>query len=225
MKKIALLGEVDLTRETQIVTVRAIEHSARFLGVDVESEWVSTVDIADDLFRRYHAIWVAPGCKFKDQEKLFWAIRFARKRGVPCIGTCGGFQHIILEYARHELGIPDAQSEEYDPGSPHIFISQLACSLRGREMKLRFESGSLVERLYDSSEAVERYYCGLGVNPAFIENLRSGRMKITGEDPEGEIRVVEWPDHPFFLGTLYVPQARSLPDQPHPLVSGFLRAI
>jgi CTP synthase (UTP-ammonia lyase) len=50
-------------------------------------------------------------------------------------------------------------------------------------------------------------------------------MKITGEDPEGEIRVVEWPDHPFFLGTLYVPQARSLPDQPHPLVSGFLRAL
>lgn len=214
-----------MNRETQIATVRAIKHSARFLGVEVKSEWVSTVDIADDLFRRYQGIWVAPGSIYKDQGKLFWAIRFARERGIPCVGTCGGFQHIILEYARHELGFPDAQSEEYSPKSRHIVISQLACSLRGREMNLQFTSGSLVERLYGSSDAVERYYCGFGVNPAFIENLRSGSMKITGEDPEGEIRVVEWPDHPFFLGTLYVPQARSVPGQPHPLVSGFLRAL
>ena len=53
----------------------------------------------------------------------------------------------------------------------------------------------------------------------------SGRMQITGEDNEGEIRVVEWPGHPFFLATLYVPQASSLPEQPHPLVSGFLRVL
>ncbi len=225
MKKIALLGEFDPTRETQIATVQAIEHSAMSLGVAIEAEWVSTADISPDLFRRYQAIWVAPGSQYTDQQKLFRAIRFAREREVPCLGTCGGFQQIILEYARHELGFPDAQSEEYDPTGAHIFISQLACSLRGREMKLKFTHDSLVARLYGKSAAVELYYCNFGVNPFFIANLRSGKMKITGEDAEGEIRVVEWPDHPFFLATLYVPQARSLPDQPHPLVSGFLRAI
>ena len=225
MKKIALIGEFDPTRDNQIATVRAIDHSARFLGVAVESEWVSTADITDDLFRRYHAIWVAPGPKFKEQEKLLWAIRFAREQKIPCFGTCGGFQHIILEYARNELGFPDAQSAEYDPESAHIFISEFACSSRGREMKLKFMPGSLVARLYDGLEAIERYYCSFGVNPVFVERLRSGRMKITGEDPEEEIRVVEWPDHPFFLGVLYIPQARSLPDQPHPLVSGFLKAL
>jgi CTP synthase (UTP-ammonia lyase) len=225
MKRIALIGEFDPTRENQIATARAIEHSARSLGLAVESAWVSTADITADLFRRYQAIWVAPGPKFKDQAKLLWAIHFAREKGVPCFGTCGGFQHIILEYARHELGFPDAQSAEYDAESAHIFISEFACSSRGHEMKLKLMRGSLVARLYGNLEAIERYYCSFGVNPAFVGSLRSGKMKITGEDPEGEIRVVEWPDHPFFLGVLYIPQARSLPDQPHPLVSGFLKAL
>jgi len=63
------------------------------------------------------------------------------------------------------------------------------------------------------------------VNPVFLENLRAGSMMITAKDAEGEIRVVEWPDHPFFLGTLFVPQARSSPDLPHPVVTGFLRAL
>jgi CTP synthase (UTP-ammonia lyase) len=225
MKTIALLGEFDPARETQIATMRAIEHSADLLGLAVESKWVSTTDITDDLFRHHDAIWIAPGSNYQDQEKLFRAIRFARERAIPCLGTCGGFQHMILEYARHELGFTDAQSEEYDPQGSTLFISQLACSLRGREMKLEFMPGTLVERLYGGLSAVERYYCGLGINPAFTDNLRSGKMKITGKDPEGDIRVIEWPDHPFFLGTLFVPQAGSSPGRPHPVVSGFLRAI
>ena len=212
-------------RETQLATAQAIIHSARSLGIDVDSEWVSTTDIKRDLFNHYQGIWIAPGCKYRSQENLFWAIRVARENGVPCIGNCGGFQHIILEYARHELGFDSAQSEEYDPNSPHIFISALSCSLRGRAMKLEFVPGSLVERLYGESQAIERYYCSLGVNHAHADHLRSGRMKITGKDPEGDIRVIEWPEHPFFLGTLYVPQIRSTPELPHPLVSGFLKAL
>ena len=96
MKKIALLGEFDPLCETQIATMSAIEHSACFLGVSIESAWVSTADITPDLFRDFDAIWVAPGGVYLDQQKLFFAIRFAREHDVPCIGTCGGFQHIIL---------------------------------------------------------------------------------------------------------------------------------
>jgi len=224
MNTLALLGEYDPTRETQIATMRAIEHSARFLGISVASTWISTVD-TDDLFRRYHAIWITPGSFFKDQEKLFGAIRFARERGIPCLGTCGGFQQIILEYARHELEITDAQSAEYNPDNQHLVISRLACSLRGREMTLEFVPGSTVERLYRSRTAAECYYCNFGVNPAYLERLRAGKMQITGKDAEGEIRAVEWPGHSFFLGTLFVPQARSMPDRPHPVVTGFLKAL
>jgi CTP synthase (UTP-ammonia lyase) len=63
------------------------------------------------------------------------------------------------------------------------------------------------------------------VNPAFIRDLKGGALRITGGDAEGEARVVELPGHPFFLGTLFVPQLASQPDKPHPVVSGFISML
>jgi CTP synthase (UTP-ammonia lyase) len=71
----------------------------------------------------------------------------------------------------------------------------------------------------------ESYYCNFGVNPDRVPLLKSGPLKITGSDSEGEVRIIELPDHPFFIGTLFVPQARSTPDNPHPLVTAFLKAV
>jgi CTP synthase (UTP-ammonia lyase) len=73
--------------------------------------------------------------------------------------------------------------------------------------------------------AKERYYCNFGVNPDCIDELKQGPLKVSGSDAEGEIRVIEHPDHPFFIGTLFVPQMRSIPERPHPLVTAFLRAV
>ena len=67
--------------------------------------------------------------------------------------------------------------------------------------------------------------CNFGVNPKYVSFLSSGNLKIVGCDAEGEVRVVEMPDHRFFVGTLYVPQIRSTPDVPHPLVTALSRAI
>ena len=79
--------------------------------------------------------------------------------------------------------------------------------------------------IYGATTVVERYYCNFGVHPDRVGLLRSGPLRIVGSDAEGEIRVVELPGHPFFVGTLYVPQTRSTPTTPHPLVSAFLRAV
>ena len=155
---------------------------------------------------------------------LFRSIQHARENGIPCLGTCGGFQHMILEYARNVLNFKDAQHAEYDPYASDLFISQLACSLAGRGMRLTFVEGSRVAALYGSLSATEAYYCNFGVNPDKIRLLTSSELRITGSDAEGELRVIELPDHPFFLGTLFVPQARSTADNPHPLVSAFLKA-
>jgi CTP synthase (UTP-ammonia lyase) len=158
-------------------------------------------------------------------DKTLWAIRQARELRAPCLGTCGGFQHIVLEYARNVLGFKDAQHAEYDPYASDLFISQLACSLAGREMQLEFTAGSRVASIYGSLHASEHYYCNFGVNPAIVPILKSGPMSFTGSDSEGEIRVMELPDRPFFIGTLFVPQARSTPQAPHPLVTEFLRVV
>ena len=225
MKSIALLGEFTPTFKPHIATNTAIEHSRNMFGISVEGVWVSTQDIDPSLFSRFSGIWVAPGSPYKNMDKTLWAIQYARENNIPCFGTCGGFQHIILEYARNVLGFKDAQHAEYDPYSSDLFISALTCSLAGREMNLNFVEGSQVAEIYGENSAIEEYYCNFGVNPEKIELLKSGSLQITGSDVEGEIRVIELPNHPFFLATLFVPQARSTSNRPHPLVSAFLTAV
>jgi len=225
MSCIALLGEYDSTFTPHVATEIAIQHSSAVLGTAVKGEWVSTQDIDESLFSRYSGIWVAPGSPYKNLERTLWALEYARRNNVPCFGTCGGFQHMVLEYARNVLHYRDAQHAEYDPYASTLFISRLACSLAGREMELRFESGSLVAEIYGSTSAREEYYCNFGVDPEKVGFLASNRLRISGSDSEGKVRVIELPGHPFYVGTLFVPQTRSTRRQPHPLVTAFLRAV
>jgi len=225
MSYIALLGEYDSTFTPHVATAIAIRHSSAVLGAVIKGEWVSTQDIDKSLFSRYSGLWVAPGSPYKNLDRTLWALKHARENNVPCFGTCGGFQHMVLEYARNVLHYRDAQHAEYDPYASTLFISRLACSLAGREMQLTFESGSQVAEIYGSTSAREEYYCDFGVDTGKVGLLASSGLRISGADSEGEVRVIELPNHPFYLGTLFVPQTRSTKRQPHPLVTAFVQAV
>jgi CTP synthase (UTP-ammonia lyase) len=84
---------------------------------------------------------------------------------------------------------------------------------------------SQVARIYGTSQTRESYYCNFGINPDCVPLLGQGPLRVVGSDAEGDVRVVELPGHPFFIGTLFVPHARSTPEQPHPLVTAFLRSV
>jgi CTP synthase (UTP-ammonia lyase) len=106
-----------------------------------------------------------------------------------------------------------------------LFIARLECSLVGRKMPLRFTNRSQVARIYGALSTTEHYYCNFAVAPEYIALLKSGAMQGTGSDSEGEVRVIELPGHPFFIGALFVPQIRSTPQRSHPLVTAFLQAV
>jgi CTP synthase (UTP-ammonia lyase) len=224
MTAIAILGEYNPTFAPHAATTAAIAHARARLAITVDAAWISTSVVDEGLFERFDALWVAPGSPYKDLDRTLWAIRTARERGVPCFGTCGGFQHMVLEYARNVLGVADAQHAEYDPYASRLFVTRLACSLAGREMRLTFTPGSRVASIYRATAATEEYYCDFGVNPECVSLLAGGGLSISGSDAEGEVRVIELPDHPFFVGTLFVPQTRSTANRPHPLVTAFVRA-
>lgn len=225
MRKIGIIGEFDETFEPHPATNSSIEHSCAAIATDVAYEWASTQELEDGFFDRFDGLWVAPGSPYKDMLKTLRVIRFARENRVPTFGTCGGFQHIMIEYARSVLGIADAEHAEYDPYASCLFISELACSLAGREMQLQLSSGSKVADIYGATQVTEQYYCNFGINPAYLDRIRRGDLRVVGSDSEGEVRVVELADHPFFVGTLFVPQVRSTPTQPHPLVNAFVAAV
>jgi CTP synthase (UTP-ammonia lyase) len=79
--------------------------------------------------------------------------------------------------------------------------------------------------LYGADEAAEDYYCNYGVNPDYRLRLEAGGLRVSGVGGEGEIRIVELPEHPFFLATLFLPQARSTAVSPHPVLRGYAAAV
>ena len=151
-------------------------------------------------------------------------MRLARERDLPLLGTCGGFQHLVIEYARNVLGFTDAQHAEYDPYASNLFISELACSLAGRTMEVQLAAGSRAAGFYGSTRTSERYYCNFGLNPEHRRRLHEGGLRVVGTDQDDEARVLELPDRRFYLATLFVPQLSSAPESPHPLIVAFLRA-
>src|SRR5262249_10892526 len=121
---VAVLGEYTATFEPHAATDAALAHSSDAIGADFRWQWVSTSDLGDSLPAGCRGLLVAPGSPYKDMPNTLRVIRFARERGVPCLGTCGGFQHMVIEYARNVLGFRDAQHAEYDPYASDLFVSE-----------------------------------------------------------------------------------------------------
>lgn len=222
--ELLMLGEYDPEAELHRATDAAISHAAAKLGQPVRSTWVSTADISASQLTQADGLWVAPGSPYRNLQSALDAIRVARQSYLPCLGTCGGFQHMVLEFARNVLGFCDAAHAEYDPYASRLFINELACSLVGRTMDLSLQAESRVAAAYGTLTAREQYYCNFGVNADFVAMLDSDCLKMVGSDSEGEARILEHRSHPFFVGTLFVPQISSRPGSPHPLVVAFLNA-
>jgi CTP synthase (UTP-ammonia lyase) len=221
---VAIAGEFNAAFPPHPATDDALRHAADALGLDLDANWISTSAVDDRVVRDHHGLLVAPGSPYRDIARTLQAIRCAREQHIPCLGTCGGFQHMIIEYARNVLGISGAGHAEYDPYTSNLFVTRLECSLAGRDLHLRFTPGSFVATCYGGQRALESYYCNFGIDPDKVAALNAGPLRIVGEDDEGAVRVIELPGHPFFVGTLFVPQLRSTPGAPHPLVTAFLRA-
>ncbi len=147
---IVIIGDFDPNNRSHVATSDAIGHSSIALHLAVEPQWIGTEQVAApgklDQLPAFNGFWIAPASPYKSMEGALLAIRRAREERIPLLGTCGGFQHIVLEYARHVLEITDAQHEESEPNAPRLVISRLACSLVGRTMTIKLKAGSLAAR-------------------------------------------------------------------------------
>ena len=222
-----MIGDFDPGFEPHAATDAALGHAAAALGVEVEVRWYPTESLLDadpaEVLTE-DALWCAPGSPYRSLDGALRGVRFARERDLPLLGTCGGFQHIVIEYARNVLGFADAQHAEYDPYASNLFISELSCSLAGRTMAVELVAGSRSAEFYGGTETSERYYCNFGLNPEHRRLLDEGGLRVVGVDQDGEARVLELPDRRFYVATLFVPQLSSALGAPHPLIVAYLRA-
>ena len=228
MVTIAVIGDFNEQYEPHAAIGSAVGHAQPLsTGEAAEVVWLDTESckvLGDSDLSNFDAFWIAPGSPYKSMEGALRVIRHARVNDAPLLGTCGGFQHVALEYARSVLGFSDAQHAEYDPYASRLFIKELECSLAGQSMQVNMLAGSVAAGAYGASSATERYYCDFGLNMDYLGDLQAGGMVVSGMDDDGEPRIIELPGLRFFVATLFVPQTRSTRERPHPLVVAFLRA-
>jgi CTP synthase (UTP-ammonia lyase) len=224
--RIGLIGDYNPAVTAHQAIPRALDLAGADADAAVRYEWVPSEEIvAESRVSEFDGLWCVPASPYRSTEGALRAIRFAREQLRPFLGTCGGFQHAIIEYARNVLGWADAEHAETAPDAARLVITPLTCALVEKTDAIRFQENSRLAAAYGCLEASEGYHCSYGLNPAFTPTLASGPLQVSAEDRAGEVRAVELEGHPFFVATLFQPERAALKGKTPPLAAAFVWAI
>ncbi|MGD0288450.1 MAG: CTP synthase [Candidatus Binataceae bacterium] len=216
----------------------AIAHGAIANEAKVEIDYVDAEELEKgDAAKRLanaHAIIIPGGFGERGIEGKIKAVRYARESGVPILGICLGLQVMVIEHARHVLGIKRANSQEFDAKTPdpviHMMDQQKDVANMGGTMRLgsypcAVRPGSLAATLYRRNRIAERHRHRYEVNNHYRAALEKVGFKATGTSPDDAlVEIMELPTHPWFLGCQFHPELKSRPLDCHPLFRGLIRA-
>jgi CTP synthase (UTP-ammonia lyase) len=224
--RIGLIGDHDPTVTAHRAIPIALARAAAATGLAVEARWLGTAALARDpsMATTCDGLWAVPATPYADGEAAIGAIYHARETGLPFLGTCGGYQHALLEYARNVLGLVDARHAEEHPDAQLALIGRLSCDLVEVTGRIRLARDSRLAAICGAFELEEGYHCRFGLDPAYRAVFDDGPLRIVGEDEAGEPRAFELEGHPFFFGTAFQPERAALADRDHPLIVAFVRA-
>ncbi|MER6509663.1 gamma-glutamyl-gamma-aminobutyrate hydrolase family protein [Nonomuraea sp. NPDC001636] len=220
--RIALVADRSPSVRSHARVPRLIEALRERDGIALDPYWIPTTE-ADDL-DGFDGIWIMPGSPYASEAGAVNAARTARERRIPFLGTCGGFQHMLLEYGRNVCGL-DVDHAENTPGAEAFLLEPLSCSLAGHEGLVRLTPGSRIEQIMGTTSIVEAYSCSYGLNDAYRGTLAAHGLVFSGHAEDGMVRVAELPGHPFFVGTLFQPELAGDGRRPHPLIAAFAAAV
>lgn len=220
---IALIGDYNPEVIAHQAIPLALQHAAEALGVTVNAHWLDTDTLPQSL-HAFDGFWCVPASPYRDTDGALRAIRFAREQRRPFLGTCGGFQHAVLEYARNVLGWADAEHGELAPDAERAVITPLSCALVEASDTIRLVPYTRIAEAYGTLDVEEGYRCRYGINPEFADALLEGDMLPSGHDSAGDLRAMELLDHPFFVATLFQPERAALKGRTPPLALALLKA-
>ena len=248
---IAIVGKYVQLEDAYKSIKEALTHGGMANRVKVNVNWVDAEEFdKEDVGERlsgYHAILVPGGFGERGTEGKIRAAEFARTRKVPYLGICLGMQMAVIEAARNVAGVANAGSEEFDHEAgkkrfePVVYhlkewvqgnhkVERKAGDDKGGTMRLgaynaTLTEGSKVAEIYGSTHIEERHRHRYEVDTKYREKLEKCGLQFSGMSPDGKLpEIVEWQDHPWFIGVQYHPELKSKPFAPHPLFADFVRA-
>ncbi len=248
---IAIVGKYTQLEDAYKSIKEALIHGGMANRVKVNVQWVDaeifdTQDPAPHL-EGFHAILVPGGFGERGTEGKIKAAQFARERKIPYLGICLGMQMAVIEAARNMADLPDAGSEEFDHEAgkkrftPVVYhlkewvqgnekVKRKVSDDKGGTMRLgaynaTLSEGSKVAQIYDATAIDERHRHRYEVDTKYRKALEAQGLVFSGMSPDGRLpEIVEWRDHPWFIGVQFHPELKSKPFAPHPLFADFIRA-
>ncbi|HZB37205.1 MAG TPA: CTP synthase [Beijerinckiaceae bacterium] len=243
---IAIVGKYTGLKDAYKSLIEALAHGGIANRVKVNLDWIeSEVFEREDpapFLEGVHGILVPGGFGQRGAEGKIQAARYARERQIPYFGICFGMQMAVIEAARSLAGVEEANSTEFGPTSEPV-VGLLTEWLKGNELEkraangdlggtmrlgaypARLRQGSKVSQIYGATEISERHRHRYEVNTAYRDRLEDRGMVFSGLSPDGLLpEIVEYEDHPWFIGVQFHPELKSRPFEPHPLFRGFVEA-
>ncbi len=240
--RVAICGKYTDLHDSYASVIEAVRHSGAHVDAQVKIEWLDTAELerngncCDEMLQGIDAVIVPGGFGTRGIEGKIEVIRYCREHGVPFLGLCYGMQLAVVEYARHVLGLSEANTMEVaDEGlevkDPVICIlpEQVNVTQKGGTMRLGghdviLTEGSRAARIYKSNKIRERFRHRYEVNPDYVARLTAAGLVFSGHNPSNTImQVMELSEHPFFLGCQFHPELTSKLEAPAPLFMELIR--
>jgi len=236
--RIGIAGKYVALKDSYISISEAFVHAGATLDVGVDIEWISTEAVSRDGPETYlsglDGLLVPGGFGERGIEGKVEAVEYVRKKRIPFFGICLGLQCAVIEYARDELHLADANSSEFDPNTFYPVIDlleqQQQVTQKGGTMRLGvyetiLRNGSKSRACYSVERVCERHRHRYEFNPIYRQRFEDAGMRIAGASPDGQlVEIIELEDHPWFVGVQFHPEFGSRFLNPHPLFCGFVEA-
>ncbi len=223
---IGLIGDRDDTVVAHRAIPQALLLAAKTCQIELAYEWLATESITSAAtLESFDGLWCVPASPYQNMQGALLAIRYARERQLPFLGTCGGFQHAVLEFARSVLEQHDAEHAETATDADNLVITPLACALIEQTGDLQLIDGSRLQRAYGEVATHEGYHCSYGLNESFRGLLADHGLRVAAVDTAAEVRALELDGHPFYVLTLFQPERAALSGHTPPIVKALIEAI
>lgn len=224
----------------EALTHGGIKNNLKVKIIRIESDHLKTSEINKKLLG-VHGILIPGGFGRRGTEGKIAAIRYARVNKIPFLGICFGMQMAMIEFARNILKIKNASSSEISKnGVPVVGLidewqkdgrvhkgtdKNLGGTMRLGLYPAKLKENSLIKKIYNSKIIHERHRHRYEVNINFLEKFEEKKMIFSGVSPDNKLpEVVEYKNHPWFIGVQFHPEFKSRPLAPHPLFSSFIAA-
>jgi CTP synthase len=236
--EVALVGKYIELPDAYLSVTEALRHAGWAHDRSIRVRWVDSETLTpatvDERLAGVAGVLVPGGFGHRGIEGKVLAARYAREHGVPYLGLCLGLQCAVIEFARHELGLEQANSTEFDLFTPDPVIDfmpdQRDLEDKGGTMRLglypaRLAPGTKAAAAYGTEVIYERHRHRFEVNNAYRQELERAGMILSGQSPDGRlVEIIELRDHPWFVASQFHPEFKSRPDRPHPMFSAYVAA-